>query len=115
MSTAYIYIDGRKDANQKFAKINRKYHQNVQPEEHNAVVDERGEFYLPHATPTGSTGLCFANSVVQEIVGTELESKLAHIGSDGTAVVTGSINNYSSTRNPTWTIVAMGCKFVALQ
>ena len=69
-------------------KINGKYHQNVQLEEHYVVVGEPGGFYLSHVTPTDGTGLSIAKSVLHAIAGTELEGKLAPIGSDGTAAMT---------------------------
>ena len=39
-----LYIIGRKDAIQVIAKINEKYHQNVQLEEHYVIASEPGEF-----------------------------------------------------------------------
>jgi len=85
-----FYIDGRKDATLMTKEINGRYHRHVELEEHYVIVGEPGEFYLSHVAPTSGSGSAIAQSVFNFLKDSLLYDKLAIIGSDGTASMTGA-------------------------
>ena len=62
-------------------------------EEHYVMVGKPEGFYLDHFSPNGN-GQTLALHTHSAIKDTELEQKLAFIGSDGTLTMTGHINGF---------------------
>ena len=90
-----VYLDGRKDATQIVAQgPSEKYYRSVQLEEHYTVVGEPGSYYLTHFSPKDGKGRTNAQKLFDSFSGTELEGKLAIVGTDGTASMTGKHNGY---------------------
>ena len=88
-----VYLDGRKDATQIVAQgPNEKHYRSVQLEEHYTVVGEPGSYYLTHFSPEDGKGRTIAQKLFDSFSGTELEGKLAIVGTDGTASMTGKHN-----------------------
>ena len=88
-----VYLDGRKDATQIVAQgPNEKHYRSVQLEEHYTVVGEPGSYYLTHFSPENGKGRTIAQKLFDSFSGTELEGKLAIVGTDGTASMTGKHN-----------------------
>ena len=88
-----VYLDGRKDATQIVAQgPNEKHYRSVQLEEHYTVVGEPGSYYLTHFSPEDGKGRTIAQKLFDSFSGTELEGKLAVVGTDGTASMTGKHN-----------------------
>ena len=87
-----IYFDGRKDATQVTTQgPNDKYYKSVQLEDHYTLIGEPGEYYLTHFSPEDDKGRTIAQ-IFNTIVDTELHNKLAVVGTDGTASMTGKYN-----------------------
>ena len=61
-------------------------------EDHYVMVDEPEGFYLDHFSPPNAKGQILALHIQSTIKYTELEQKLAFIGSDGTPCMTGHTN-----------------------
>ena len=88
-----VYLDGRKDATQIVAQgPNEKHYRSVQLKEHYTVVGEPGSYYLIHFSPEDGKGRTIAQKLFDSFSGTELEGKLAIVGTDGTASMTGKHN-----------------------
>ena len=88
-----VYLDGRKDATQIVAQGSiEKHYWSVQLEEHYTVVGEPGSYYLTHFSPEDGKGRTIAQKLFDSFSGTELEGKLAIVGTDGTASMTGKHN-----------------------
>lgn len=82
-----------KDATQTVLRgPNRKLYRSVQLEEHYTVVGEPGEDYLTHFSPDDGKGRTIAQVLFNSFQGTELYDKLAIVGTDGTASMTGKYN-----------------------
>ena len=88
-----IYFDGQKDGTMVITQSDegKKYRKTVL-EEHYVIVGEPGEFYLTHVTREVGRGRTIARCIYSAIKTTDLEDKLAIIGSDGTATMTGPYN-----------------------
>ena len=56
------------------------------------VVGEPGSYYLTHFSPEDGKGRTIAQKLFDSFSGTELEGKLAIVGTDGTASMTGKHN-----------------------
>ena len=91
-----IYIDGRKDATLtlKQNELSGRYHQSTELTEHNVILEQPGEFYLTHLSPSNGKGQTIAEEVFNAIKGMELCDVLAVIGTDGTASMTGVMNGF---------------------
>jgi len=88
-----IYFDGRKDATQILVQgPNDKHYRSVELEEHYTVVGEPGCYYLTHFSLQDGKGRTTAQEVFDSTRGTELEDRLAIVGTDGTACMTGKNN-----------------------
>lgn len=87
-----VYVDGHKDATNVILQANGKYYRRVELEEHYVVVGEPGEFYLTHVSPEDGKGKTIAQAIYTALEHTLLKEKLAVIGSDGTATMTGACN-----------------------
>ena len=88
-----VYLDGRKDATQVVAQgPNEKHYRSVQLEEHYTVVGEPGSYYLTHFSPEDGKGRTIAQKLFDSFSCTELEGKLAIVGTDSTASMTGKHN-----------------------
>ena len=88
-----IYFDGRKDATQVTIQgPNDKYYKSVQLEDHYTLIGEPGEYYLTHFSTEDGKGKTIAQKIFNNIVDTELHNKLAIVGTDGTASMTGKYN-----------------------
>ena len=88
-----IYFDGRKDATQiTIQGPNDKYYRSVQLEDHYTLIGEPGEYYLTHFSTEDSKGRAIAQKIFDIIFHTELHDKLAVVGTDGTASMTGKYN-----------------------
>ena len=84
------YFDGRKDATQMVVKgPNDKHYRYFQLEELCAVVGKPGSHYLTFFSPEDGKGRTIAKNLINSIHGTELENKLAVVGTDGTTSMTG--------------------------
>ena len=85
-----VYLDCRKDATQIVAQgPNEKHYRSVQLEEHHTVVGEPESYYLTHFSPEDGKGRTIAQKLFDSFSGTELEGKLAIVG---TASMTGKHN-----------------------
>ena len=88
-----IYFDGRKDETQVTIQgPNDKYYKSVQLEDHYTLIGEPGEYYLTHFSTEDGKGRTIAQKIFNTIVDTELHNKLAVVGTDGTASMTGKYN-----------------------
>ena len=88
-----IYFDGRKDATQMVVQgPNDKRYRSVQLEEHYTAIGEPGSYYLTHVSPEDGKGRTIAQNLLGSIRSTELEDRLAIVGTDGTACMTGKYN-----------------------
>ena len=88
-----IYFDGRKDATQIVVQgPNDKHYRSVKLEEHYTVVGEPGSYFLTHFSREYGKGRTTAQKLFDSIRGTELEDRLAIVGTDGTACMTGKYN-----------------------
>ena len=90
-----IYFYGCKDAAQiTIQGLNNKYYKSVQLEDHYMLIVERGKYYLTHFSSKNSKGKTIAQKIFNIIVDTELQDKLAVVGTDGTASMTGKYNGF---------------------
>jgi len=88
-----LYCDGRKDATQILVQgPNDKHYRSVELQEHYTVVGESGSYYLTHFYSKDRQGRTIAQEVFDSVRGTELEDRLAIVGTDGTACMTGKYN-----------------------
>jgi len=88
-----IYFDSNKDATEIVVQDpNDKHYRSVELEEHYTVVGEPASFYLTHFSPEDGKGRTIAQNLSDSIRGTELEDRLAIVGTDGTACMTGKYN-----------------------
>ena len=87
-----LYFDGRKDATQTLLQGPNGKHRSVQLEEHYTVVGEPGHYYLTHFSPDDGKGRTIAQQLLKSFHGTELHNKVAIVGTDGTASMTGKYN-----------------------
>ena len=58
------------------------------------LIVERGKYYLTHFSSKNSKGKTIAQKIFNIIVDTELQNKLAVVGTDGTASMTGKYNGF---------------------
>ena len=88
-----IYLDSRKDGTMVITQSDegKKYRKTVLEEQY-VIVDKPGEFYLTYVTTEDGRGRTIARCIYSVIKTTDLEDKLAIIGSDGTATMTGPYN-----------------------
>ena len=88
-----LYFDGHKDATQVvLQRLNEILYRSVQLEEHYTIVGEPGEYYLSHLSPSDGQGRTIAGQIYNLFQGTELEEKLAIVGTDGTPCMIGKYN-----------------------
>jgi len=88
-----IYFNGHKDATQIVVQgPNDKRYRSVELEEHYTVVGEPGSLYLNHFSPEDGKGRTIVQKLFDSICGTELKDRLAIVGTDGTACMTGKYN-----------------------
>jgi len=71
---------------------NDKHYRSVELEEHYTVVGEPGSYYLTHFSPEDGKSRTIAQKLFDSTRGTELEDRLAIVGTDGTACMTGKYN-----------------------
>ena len=71
---------------------NDKYFKFVQLEDHCTLNGEPGEYYLRHFFTENSKRRTIAQKIFNIIIGTELQGKLAVVGTDETALITGKYN-----------------------
>ena len=71
---------------------NNKHYRTDELEEHYIVADEPGSYYLTHFSPKDGKGRTIAQKLFNSITGTELEDRLAIVGTDGTVCTTGKYN-----------------------
>ena len=90
-----IYLDGKKDDTLTLmVGDNGKQYQSSIREEHYVLVGEPGGVYLTHTTPENGTARCIAESVFHQIENTDLQDKLAIVGTDGTNTMVGCNNGF---------------------
>ena len=90
-----IYFDGRKDATRMVVQgPNNKHYRSVRIEEPYTAVGESGSYYLTHVSPEDGKGRTIVQNLFDSICGTELEDRLAIVGTDGAACMTGKYNGY---------------------
>ena len=88
-----ICFDGHKDATQVTMQgPNDKHYRSIQLEDHYTLVGQPGQYYLSHFSTNDGKGRTIAEKIFETISGTELHHKLAVVGTDGTAVMTGKFN-----------------------
>ena len=84
---------GRKDATQTIVQgPNNKHNRSVQLEERYTAVSGPGTDYLSHVSPEDGKGRTIAKKLFDLFKNTELELKLAIVGANGTASMTGKHN-----------------------
>ena len=84
---------GRKDATQMIVQgPNNKRNRSVQLEERYTAVSGPGTYYLSHFSPEDCKGGTIAKKLFDLFKDTELELKLAIVGTNGTASMTGKHN-----------------------
>ena len=88
-----IHFDGRKDATQMVVQgPNDKHYRPVQLEDYYTAVGELGSYYLTPVSPEDGKGRTIAQNLVDSLRGTELKDRLAIVGANGTACMTGKYN-----------------------
>ena len=89
-----LCFDGRKDATQTIAQDpNNKHYRSMHLEEHYTVVGDPGTYYLPHFFfQKKAKADLLQKKLFDSFKDTELEHKLAMVGTDGTASMTGKYN-----------------------
>ena len=76
---------------------NDRFYRSVQRGDHYTMVGQPGEYYLSHFSTEDGKGKTIAQKIFNTIANTELHDKLAMVGTDGTAGMTGRFNG--CTRN----------------
>ena len=75
---------------------NNKHNRSVQLEERYIAVSGPGSYYLSHFSLKDGKSRTITKKLFEAFKGTELELKLAIVGTNGTASVTGKHNGYLS-------------------
>ena len=87
-----IYFDRRKDATQMVVQSpDDKHYRSVQLEKHYTAVGEPGSYYFTDVSEDGK-GRTIAQKLFDFQRGSELENRLAIVGTNGTACKTGKCN-----------------------
>ena len=68
------------------------HYRSVLLDEHYTVVDEPKSYYLAHFSPEDGKGRTISQKLFGTTRGTELEDKLAIVGTNGTAGIIGKYN-----------------------
>ena len=71
---------------------NDRFYRSVQLEDHYRMVGQPGEYNLSHFFTEDGKGKTIAQKIFNTIANTELHDKLAMVGTDGTAAMTGKCN-----------------------
>ena len=84
---------GRKDATQMLPQDpNNKHYRSVQLDEHYTVVGKPGTYYLSYFSPENGKSRIIAKKLFDSFNDTKLEHKIAIVGTDGNASMTGKYN-----------------------
>lgn len=84
-----IFFDGRKDMTLVKQRIEDKWYETKQVEDHYVLVGEPGTNYLSHLTVERGTGAAIANGLYEAMKEMEITDKIVAVGADSTAVNTG--------------------------
>ena len=95
-----IYFDGCKDATQIVVQgPNDTHYRSIELEEQCTIVGEPGSYYLTHFSHEDGKGRTIAQKLFDSMRGTDLEDRLAIVGTDGTACMTGKFSGCIRHRN----------------